>query len=114
MAEDLEKLKGDKKIPFRVMMKRTSKYVKSEWLALLISGLLIIANVAFDIVLPLFIKHLTDNLQTPADDTLKIVIFIAVGFLVLSIVSQGLAYIEAMVLQKAGQRIVYKLRIEVF
>lgn len=114
MAEDIEKLKGDKKIPFRVMMKRTSKYVKSEWVSLLISGLLIVLNVAFDIVLPLFIKQLTDNLQTPADDTLRIVLWIAIGYFALSVVSQGLVYIEAMILQKAGQRIVYKLRMEVF
>ena len=114
MTEDLEKLKGDKKIPLRIMLKRTSKYVKSEWLSLLFAGLLIILNVGFDIIFPLIMKELTDNLQTPGENTLRIVIFIVVGWLILSLVSQGLVYLEAMILQKAGQRIVYRLRMEVF
>ena len=114
MTEDLEKLKGDKKIPLRIMLKRMSKYVKSEWLSLLFAGLLIILNVGFDIIFPLIMKQLTDNLQAPGEDTLRIVIFIVIGWLILSLVSQGLVYLEAMILQKAGQRIVYKLRMEVF
>ena len=114
MTEDLEKLKDDKKIPLRIMLKRTSKYVKSEWLSLLFAGLLIILNVGFDIIFPLIMKELTDNLQTPGENTLRIVIFIVVGWLILSLVSQGLVYLEAMILQKAGQRIVYRLRMEVF
>ena len=114
MAEDIEKLKGDKKIPFRIMVKRCAKYVKSEWLSLLFASFLIVLNVGFDILFPLFMKQLTDNLQTPTENTLRIVLYIAIGFLIMSIVSQGLMYLEAMILQKAGQRIVYKLRIEVF
>ncbi len=114
MAEDLEKLKGDKKIPRSIMFKRTLKYVKPEWPSILLALLLVFANVAIDIIFPLFMQQLTNNLQNPTNETLKIIIMIAVGYLVLSVVFQGIAYVEAMILQKAGQRVVYKLRNEVF
>ena len=113
MVDDINKLKGDHKIPFRIMIKRTFKYVKKEWLSLLLAGLLIIVNVGLDVVFPLFMRDLTNNLQSP-DISMKIVLMIALGYLGLGIVAQGFAYLLAMILQKAGQRIVYRLRMEVF
>ncbi len=113
MANDMEKLKGDKKIPIHIMFKRTMKYLKKEWLSFLLAGLLIIVNVGLDIVFPLFMRDLTNNLQSP-DISMKIILFIAIGYFVLGVISQGFAYLEAMILQKAGQRIVYRLRVEVF
>ena len=113
MSEDLMKLKGDKHIPRRIMLKRTWKYVKSEWVSLLFAFLIILFSVSLDIVLPILMRDLTNNLQSP-DPTLRIIIILAVGYFLLSLLSQGCVYFEAMILQKAGQRIVYKLRMEVF
>lgn len=113
MTEDLEKLKGDKRLPRLVMLKRTMKYLKSEWWSFLLAGLLIIINVGLDIVFPLFMKGLTDNLQS-ADISIKIILMIAIGYVGLGIISQVFAYFEAMILQRAGQRVVYSLRLEVF
>ena len=113
MVEDIMKLKGDKKIPLKVMMKRTWKYVKPELWSLIIASILILINVGIDIALPLFMSTLTNNLNS-VDRSLKVVIFIAVGYFSLSLISFIFTYIESMILQKAGQRIVYKLRVEVF
>lgn len=113
MTEDLEKLKGDKRLPRLVMLKRTMKYLKSEWWSFLLAGLLIIINVGLDIVFPLFMKGLTDNLQS-SDISMKIILMIAIGYVGLGIISQVFAYFEAMILQRAGQRVVYSLRLEVF
>ena len=112
-AEDLEKLKGDKHIPRRVMFKRTFKYLKKEWWAFLLAGLLIAANVVFDIIFPLFMRDLTNNLQSP-DISMKIILMITFGYFGLAIVSYVIMYFESMILQKAGQRVVYALRMEVF
>ncbi len=113
MTEDKEKLKGDKHIPLKVMLKRTTKYLRPEWLSFLFAALLVLLNVGIDIVLPILFQHLTNNLQSP-DISLKIILMITGGYLLLSILGQVFAYFEAMILQKAGQRIVYKLRMEVF
>ena len=51
MAEtDFEKLKGDKKIPTGILYKRAFQYLKKELPALLISILLVLFNISFDIV----------------------------------------------------------------
>ena len=63
MEEETLKLKGDKKIPLGVMLKRTMKYLKPEALYFIISLVLIALNVALDVVLPLFISQITDALQ---------------------------------------------------
>ena len=113
MVSNIEKLKGDKKIPFRIMVKRTFGYVKKEWLSFLLAAFLILLNVTLDIAFPLFMRDLTNNLQSP-NISLQIILSIAIGYFILSIFSQVFAYLLAMILQKAGQRIVYSLRMEVF
>ena len=113
MAEDNEKLFGDKKIPFKVMVKRLAHYVLPEWKSFALAFLLIIINVGLDIVLPLFIRKFTDTIPL-VNTAVSFIIYLAVGYFALSFVMQISIYFESMLLQKAGQRIVYKLRMEVF
>ena len=113
MIDEINKLKGDKKIPLKVMLRRTWKYVKPELGSLILALVLILVNVGIDIIFPLFMSALTENLNSP-DVTMKIILFIALGYLGLALISSAFMYFEAMILQKAGQRIVYKLRMEVF
>ncbi len=113
MQDDLVKLKGDKPIPRKVMIKRVWKYAKPELPSIIISLFLVFLNVAIDIVFPILMSRLTDNLQSP-DISLKVISMIAAGYLGLSVFSFIFTYLEAMILQKAGQRIVYSLRMEVF
>ena len=119
MNDDSEKLFGDKKIPFKVMMKRNGHYVIPEWKAFAFAFFLILLNVAGDIVLPLFVRNFTDTITTTEENpiilaSLTYILGLSFGWLAISIVSQTLIYFESMILQKAGQRIVYKLRMEVF
>ena len=113
MSDDNEKLFGDKKIPSKVMFKRIAHYVVPEWKSFALAFLLILINVGLDIILPLFISKFTDwiaDYNTP----LAYILGLSFGWLGVSIVSQLLIYFESMILQKTGQRIVYKLRMEVF
>ena len=113
MAEDNEKLFGDKKIPMKVMLKRLMHYILPEWKAFALAFLLIIINVAIDVALPLALRYTTDELGK-ASPSLSFVINLTVGWFALSVISQVIIYFESMILQKTGQRIVYKLRMEVF
>ena len=117
MRED-EKLAliGDKKIPNRILFKRVMSYVKPEWVKFLFAFILIGATVAFDLVFPLLIKEITNNLQSDVmtENILKNIIMLAIGYLGLGIVNQGLAYLQGMLLQYAGQNIIYKIRYDVF
>ena len=111
--EDNEKLFGDKKIPAKVMLKRLMHYILPEWKAFTLAFLLIIINVAIDVALPLALRYTTDELGK-ANPSLSFVINLTVGWFILSVISQIIIYFESMILQKTGQRIVYKLRMEVF
>ena len=113
VEEEFAKLKGDKPIPFKVMVKRVWKYAKPEIWSILLALLLVLINVGIDIVFPILMSQLTDNLQSD-NISMKIILMITIGYLILAVVSSVFAYFEAMILQKAGQRIVYKLRYEVF
>ncbi|MCQ2800890.1 MAG: ABC transporter ATP-binding protein, partial [Bacilli bacterium] len=113
MSDDTMKLFGDKKIPSKEMFKRLSHYILPEWKAFALAFFLIIINVAADVVLPLFLKVFTDKVSE-SSTTLAFIISLSIGSFLLSVTSQLLIYFESMILQKTGQRIVYKLRMEVF
>ena len=113
MADDNEKLFGDKKIPTKIMLKRLAHYVLPEWPSFLVAMLLIVINVVLDVILPLFVKEFTDAIAN-VNTALAYVIGLSVGYFSISVVTQILIYFESMILQKTGQRIVFKLRMEVF
>ncbi len=113
MQPDLEKLKGDKKIPLKIMIKRIFKYVKPEiWNFLLSFGLLVL-NVALDIVLPMVLGEITNALKLSSID-LNYVLLMASAYFAIGVVNMVFIYFESMILQRIGQRIIYKLRVEVF
>ncbi len=63
MAEtDFEKLKGDKKIPARILYKRAFSYLKKEIPALVNALLFVLINVAFDILFPKVLEAITNLL----------------------------------------------------
>ncbi len=111
-----DQLFGDKKIPFRQMAKKTLRYLKPEIWKFLLALLFIVVNVALDIVLPLILSEVTNALSTEniANTSFYYILLLAFGYLGLTLINQVFLYFESMILQKAGQRIVYRLRMEVF
>ena len=115
MSQEKDKLFGDVKIPLGVMIKRLFSYVKPETLSIIIAFLLIILNVATDIVFPMIFAEFTNTLTQPIENmSLQVIIGTAVLYLVMGIINQVIVYFEAMILQRAGQRIIVRLRMEVF
>ena len=113
MSEDTEKLFGDKKIPPKQMFKRLAHYVLPEWKAFALALFLILVNVAIDVILPLFLREFTNKVAN-VNTALSFIVGLSIGYFSLSVVTQALIYFESMILQRTGQRIVYKLRMEVF
>ena len=62
MNDELEKLKGDHKLPLSVIISRTLKYISSEKGGFILSLLLLILNVVLDSISPLFTSKITDEL----------------------------------------------------
>ena len=113
MQDDLMKLKGDKKIPLNILFKRTFVYIKPEWLSFVIALLLLFLNVFLDLYLPIVLQGIIEKLQSEKLN-LNYIFINSTIYLLISITSMVLIYFESMILQKAGQRIVLKLRMDVF
>ena len=110
---DFEKLKGDKKIPVKVMLKRIFKYIKPELRNFILAFALLILNVLLDIVLPIILGEITNTLKLDNID-LKYVFLMASSYFAIGVVNMIFIYFESMILQRIGQRIIYQLRVEVF
>ena len=111
--DEKERLKGDKKIPGRILLRRALAYVRPYAGKLALAGLLIIVNVALDIALPVITSKMTDNLSSDALD-LRYLITMAVVYFIICMMNNLFLYFESMILQKAGQDTVYDLRMDVF
>lgn len=112
-TDEKERLRGDKKIPFRILLRRMLAYVRPEIGSFVFAGFLLILNVALDVVIPLIFSRVTDTLTSEIIN-LRTVILLAVGAFVIGAVNNLFIYVESMVLQKAGQRIIFTLRTDVF
>ncbi len=102
-----------KKIGHRSLIKRTWKYVREEKVSFIISFFLLLITVGLGVLLPRSSGFFIDYLNEP-NATLNNIILIAMMVLAFSTLSQVFVFIEGMILTKAGQRIVYKLRMETF
>ena len=112
------KLKGDHKIPRKQLIKHLYNFIKPELFKFILALLLIVINVGLDIACPLLVtKHteiLTDLTVNSGQEVLLAIISFAVGFIVLSSLNQIFLYVETMLLQRTGQKIIYNLRMKVF
>lgn len=113
MQSEIEKLKGDVHIPSKEMYKRIWRYLKPEAARFVGAMLLILVNVVLDIILPLFVSRITNNLKSDGIN-LEFIIGMAVAYLAIGVFNQAFLFWESMLLQKAGQSIIYTLRTEVF
>ena len=113
MQAELEKLKGDANIPAKEMFKRIYRYLKPEMARFVGAMLLILLNVVLDIILPLFVSQITNNLKSDGINV-EFIVGMAVAYLAIGVFNQAFLVWESMLLQKAGQNIIYTLRNEVF
>ena len=121
-VEDIDKLQGDRKMSTKEMLPRIFKYLKPQLWRVLIALLFSFINVALDIVTPKFMQGVMDELEGKARilDVLssvsapRYVIILAVSMFVMTVLGQIFIFLETLVLNKAGQKVVYDLRMEVF
>ena len=119
MDNNKSMLMGDRHMKQSELWKRIWKYIKPEKWKFVLSLALIVVNVIFDIVLPLIIGEITNKLKVLVpgslnNDAFLIIIGLVIGYVALALFNQVFLYIESMILQKTGQKIIYQLRMEVF
>lgn len=123
--EIIDYLTKSKKIPFPKMIKRLFGYLKPVLGSFILAIVLLLINVAFDIISPLITSYFIGYLTGDTPELIKffgldtgiqisIIVLFAVTSLVIAVVNQGFLYAESLILQSAGQEIVFNLRVEVF
>lgn len=111
--EKEENILLDKHLPTFSMIKRSFGYIKPEIKTFILTFVFIIFNVVLSVALPLFIGEITKNLKSDQIN-LEYIMFLVIVYFILNFLNQIFLYFETMILQKAGQRIIYKLRMEVY
>ena len=113
--DEKEKLFGDKKMSMFQILRHSKGYIVKEIWPIILALVLVFINVGIDIALPYLMSYIVDLLKGIVNSTAwEVILGVVIGYCALSIANQVIRYFEAMVLQHAGQRIVYQLRMEVF
>ncbi len=111
--DEKERLKGDRKIPAAEFWRRIFHYLKPETGRFVLAAVLLVTNVGLDIVLPIITGKMTDHLTSEAL-SMKVLITLTIVYFCICLINNLFLYAESMLLQKAGQRIIYDLRMDVF
>ena len=114
MNPDELRLKTDRKLSAGYILKRNVKYLKPEIGKLILSMFFMICNVGLGLVMPLILGEVVNALSVEGIIDYNKILLYAFLYLGISIISQLFRFIQTMILQHAGQRIVYEMRMEVF
>ena len=116
--EEFEKamLHGDRKIPFFTLLKRTFAYAKGDMWRIILSLFVVTIGVVVDLLLPIIQKWFVDYLDAEhiQNAVLSVIVGAAIGFIAIAIVNKLISFLMSLLLQKAGQNIVERLRMDVF
>lgn len=92
---------------------RLLKYMKGHVLTIVIAFILMIIAVVLDVCLPNIVIKIVEEL-TKKDAQFSIVLFLVILYGVIMLTVYVLQYVQSIMLQKMGQKVMYKIRQEVF
>ena len=95
------------------IVKRLLKYARPHVGSFLLAGLVMLFSIAYDIIAPLLVGHIEETVKTGGFElsTLFSTVAVYAGILVVSLVC---TYVQAIILQKTGQKILSTIRQDIF
>ena len=113
MKDKKEAIGFDRHMKDSEIVRRLLKYAKPQWKSFLLVLLLMVFSIVYDIVSPLIIGDLTQAIEK--DSFTLTYLYTSVGiYASILVVSMICTYIQAIVLQKTGQRILSSIREDLF
>ncbi len=113
MKDKKEAIGFDRNMKDSEIIRRLSGYALRQWPSFLLVLLLMVFSIVYDIVSPLIIGDLTETIQEESFTLTYLYTSVALYASIL-VVSMVCTYIQAIVLQKTGQRILSSLREDLF
>ena len=102
----------DRHIPDGEIVRRLMKYVRPHWREFLVAFLIMAVSITYDLVAPLIVGHIQGIIKDQFEPG---VLFRWVGvYAGILVVSMICTYFQAIIMQKAGQRILSALRQDLF
>ena len=113
MKDKKEAIGFDRSMKDGEIVRRLMKYVLPQWPSFLLVLLLMVFSIVYDIVSPIVIGNLTEAIQNESFTLTYLYTSVAVYASIL-VVSMVCTYVQAIVLQKTGQRILSAIREDLF
>ncbi len=113
MKDKKEAIGFDRNMKDSEIVRRLIKYALPQWPSFLLVLLLMVFSIVYDIVSPLIIGNLTESIQEESF-TLPFLYTSVALYASILVVSMVCTYIQAIVLQKTGQRILSAIREDLF
>ncbi len=102
----------ERNMPDGEIIRRLLVYGKPYWKNFVIVFFVMLFSIVYDLVSPLLIGHIQDTIKDPFElSYLFTLVGVYAGILVVSLLG---TYLQAMILQKTGQKILSQLRLDVF
>ena len=112
MKNKKESIGFDRHMKDGEIARRLLRYAKPHWKSFLLAGVIMLASIAYDIVAPLIVGNIEEMVK--ADFALKDLFTSVAIYASILIVSLLCTYVQSIILQKTGQRILSKLRMDLF
>ncbi len=102
----------DRNIPDKEIVKRLLKYAKPYWKGFLLVLGLMVFSISYDIVSPLLIGYIQGLIK--ADFELSKLFLLIALYASILIITLVCSYVQAIILQKIGQKIISNIRLDLF
>lgn len=112
MKDKKEAIGFDRNMKDGELMKRLLHYAKPYWKNFLLVGLVMLFSISYDIIAPLLVGHIEEVIK--ADFEMSYLLQMVVVYAGILVVSLICTYIQAIVLQTTGQKIISAIREDVF
>ncbi len=103
---------SERHMPDSEIIRRLLVYGKPYWKNFVLVFFVMLFSIVYDLLSPLLIGHIQDTIKDPFElNYLFTLVAVYAGILVVSLIC---TYLQAMILQKTGQKILSQLRLDVF
>ncbi len=103
---------NERHMPDSEIIRRLLAYAKPYWKNFVLVFFVMLLSIVYDLCSPLLVGHIQDTIKDPFElSYLFTLVGIYAGILVVSLVC---TYLQAMILQKTGQKILSQIRLDVF
>ncbi len=103
---------NERHMPDKEIITRLLRYGKPYWKNFVVVFFVMLFSIVYDLISPLLIGHIQDTIKDPFElSYLFTLVGVYAGILVVSLIC---TYVQAMLLQKTGQKILSQIRLDVF